>query len=152
MNTYLPRNLMLLPGVRTDENGRAYQYGQYPSGKRVAFRVPQHDAVLEPARTIPVIEPKIVPRKLKEFLTRNSRGEEIPVVFKPRRRHVLECRKNSKTAEMERHEFDTAQLLELNLKSMKPQMDLNEDGTVRVQHEPSLYDWHNCYHIDEEPK
>jgi hypothetical protein len=84
----LPYNLEILPGVRTDAKGRAYQMARYPSGKTVT--VPYTETGAEPAQMIPV--PKEPKRIFKAKLTTGLNGEKRTVKQGPNRLMVVRMR------------------------------------------------------------
>lgn len=138
----LPANLTLLPGVRSDHLGRKYQYGQYPSGKRIIVPVQeQRDA--PPARMIPVpAEPK--PRINGKVVTTDSGdGRKVPVL--PPRLHCIEARTQG---QITKAEMEDRIVFEQVLIAIKPMMRSPDCGKTWIPVEPVTYDWHVCYHKD----
>jgi len=58
----------VIPGIRQDHRGRRYFQAVYPNGKLIQIFALAHDelSALEPARTIPIVEPRVAARRVKE--------------------------------------------------------------------------------------
>jgi hypothetical protein len=141
-------------GVRQDHKGRRYRIATNSRGKQDLVYVQENGA--PPARTIPVADPQ--PRVRAPATVTTGFGSEVrrPVVFKPKRRHVIEARLRNPSyglvqdRERNRHEGvfcwlgDASELHDLLRSS-----DLGETWE-RIT--PATFDHHKQYHIDEESK
>lgn len=146
-----PANLTLLPGVMQDAWGQKFQHARYPSGRMIT--VAAQEGAVETHQPIPVREVKFPPKKkfapLRGAMTTGVGGERRVVAHIPERLHVVEYRGNGK---MGKAPFYSRQFFQDTLDDLRPLMRSPDFGKTWVPVESVIFDWHVCYHRDEEVK
>ena len=144
----LPRNLVLLPGVRQLHNGKQYVLGRYPSGKTVM--VPYAATGAPQGYTVPLPQESRRPYQRKLITHTAADGTKQPVVHRPRRLHVAELRHRGEQ-EITKLVAHNERWSEVEQALLQPLVRLNGDKVAEIL-EPAAAWFHVQYHIDEEVK